>query len=503
MHTRRDSTHLLAGLGLVAAAVLALKAVRDVNATTSALALLVVVLATSTFARLGVAIAISVMAMLALNFFFLPPFGTLTIADPQNWVALVAFLAAAATVSRWSAVARTRAADAVARRNELARLYDLSRDVLLTTESGGAIDLLARRVALRFELPALAICLPQPDGGWRSHQGGERDLVVADAVLFSTLAAASATLEFDARARTYGGHATVADGTGAVVRLAPLRFGTRAVGLLAVGEGAVDPGALDAVAGLVAMAVERSQLLHDRKEAELVRQRADLASTLLASISHDLRTPLTAIRMAVSNLQNLALPEEGRRLQARLAQDELDRLTRLFRDLLDMARIDAAAIELEHDWVTPSDIIDAAMANVRPMLEGRRLEVHGDDRVEVRVEPRLTSTALAHLLENAGQYAPADRPIAIHGWVDAEGLRLTVTDHGAGLDPREMDRLFERFYRGERARRAAPGTGMGLAITRGLLAAEGGRVWAENVDGGGARFSIAVPALTRDASVEV
>ena len=160
MHTRRDSTHLLAGHEPEAG--------EEVGR-----------------------IAISVMAMLALNFFFLPPFGTLTIADPQNWVALVAFLAAAATVSRWSAVARTRAADAVARRNELARLYDLSRDVLLTTESGGAIDLLARRVALRFELPALAICLPQPDGGWRSPPWCERDLVVADAVLFSTLAAAA------------------------------------------------------------------------------------------------------------------------------------------------------------------------------------------------------------------------------------------------------------------------------------------------------------------------
>jgi signal transduction histidine kinase len=207
--------------------------------------------------------------------------------------------------------------------------------------------------------------------------------------------------------------------------------------------------------------------------------------------------------MAITNLQNTALPEDGRRFQARLAQEELDRLTRLFRDLLDMARIDVAAIELEHEWVTASAIIDAAMANVRPLLDHRQVDVDADDRIEVRVEPRLTSTALSHLLENAAQYAPASRPIAVRGWVDGGELRLTVTDQGPGLDPAEMGRLFERFFRGQAARRMAPGTGMGLAITRGLLAAEGGLVWGENVDGGGARFTIAVPAAQRDATVEV
>jgi two-component system sensor histidine kinase KdpD len=501
MATRRDWTHLAAGLGLLALAVLVLRALAVLNATTVALALLVVVLATSTFARLWVAVALSVGAMLALNYFFLPPVGTLTIADPQNWVALGAFLVAAITVSRWSAAAQGRAAEAVARRNELARLYDVSRDVLLTTESRGALDLLARRVAMRFELAALAICLPSPSG-WARHQGADRDVVVDDAALMAALEGATATLEFDARARTYAGHARAIDAEARPIRLVPLRFGTRAIGLLAVPADALDPGALDAVAGLVAMAVERAQLLEERKEADLVRQRADLASTLLASISHDLRTPLTAIRMAIVNLQNTALPEEARRMQARLAQDEVERLTRLFRDLLDMARIDAAAIELEHDWVTASDIIDAAMANVRPALQGRHVHVSGDDRTEVRVEPRLTSTALSQLLENAAQYAPADQSIEVRGWVDDAGLRLTVTDHGPGLDPGEMDHLFERFFRGKDGRRIAPGTGMGLAITRGLLAAEGGRVWGENVEGGGARFSIAVPAARRDVRVE-
>ncbi len=500
MPSRRDWVHLGASVLALAAFVALLRGVRVVNPTTVALGLLVLVLVTSTLARLWVAVATAVVAMLAFNFFFLEPVGTFTIADPRNWVALMAFLVAGVTVSQLSAAVQSRAREAVARRNELARLFDLSRDVLLTTESASTLDALAQHIARRFELEGVAVCLPAPTG-WRVHQGGARDIAIDQQELGVALARAGTALEFDARRRSYSGQVAARDATGHAVSLVPLRFGTRAIGLLAAPEGELDPGVLDAVAGLTAIAVERSQLLAERKDAELVRQRADLASALLASLGHDLRTPLTAIKVAISNLQDPALPDDQRQSQTRLAEIELDRLTRLFRDLLDMARIDAAAIELEHGWVTPSDIIDAAMANLRPALEGRIVEVDAQTSRVVRVEPRLTSAALAHLLENALQYAPADRPILVRGWTESDGLHLTVTDQGPGLDPGELDHLFERFYRGQRARERSVGTGMGLAITRGLLAAEGGRVWGENVERG-ARFSMAVPAASRPVSAE-
>jgi two-component system sensor histidine kinase KdpD len=246
----------------------------------------------------------------------------------------------------------------------------------------------------------------------------------------------------------------------------------------------------------VAIAIERAEFLSEREAAELTRQKADLASTLLASLSHDMRTPLTAIRVAVENLGG-PLGADERRAQASAAAMELDRLTRLVRDILDMARIDAAAITIERQWVSAADVVDAAIAHARLAVEGRALHVDADPCRQVQVDPRLVSSALSHLLENAAQYAPADQAIHVRATIEADGLHVVVTDHGPGLEAGEIDHLFERFYRGRAARETTSGTGMGLAITRGLLVAAGGRVWAENVRTGGARFSVVVPAAVR------
>lgn len=240
-----------------------------------------------------------------------------------------------------------------------------------------------------------------------------------------------------------------------------------------------------------------------RSEAELVRQRADLASALLASLSHDLRTPLTAISVAVENLDNDAMSAEQRRTQVQLAKSEVQRLNRLFRGILDMARIETAAVPIQREWVTAADVVDAACVNVKPALEGRQLRIEADESTAVLVDPRLTSAALSHLLENAAQYSPPDAPIDVQGRVTDEGLHLSVHDRGPGIDCDDLPYLFDRFYRGKRGAATTPGSGMGLAITRGLLAAEQGRVWGENAQDEGAVFSIVVPAARRPVSAEV
>jgi two-component system sensor histidine kinase KdpD len=484
----RDTTALLASVAAIAMVTMLLRSFPDVSATTVALALLAIVLGVATVARLPIAIVVSVVAMLTFNFFFLPPVGAFTIADLQNWIALVAFLVVAVTASKLSTAAQVRAREAIASRNEVTRLFDLTRDVLLTTETAGAIDALARHVARRFELSRVAICLPADDG-WRIHQGASDEVSIDTNTLDTALAKARGIVEFDLRTDAQND-----------ISIVPLRHGTKAVGLLAASSPTLGIGTLDAVAGVVAIAIERAQFLADRDAAELARQKADLAATLLASLSHDLRTPLTAIGVAVENLGG-ELSRDDRRAQAVAATTELERLTRLLQDILDMARIDSAAIRIDREWVSASDVVDAALAHVRHALEGHALRVDADMDMEVEIDPRLTSVALSHILENAAKYSPADRDILVFARAETDGLHIAVTDQGLGLDPGELDHLFERFYRGRSARQLTFGTGMGLSITRGLLAAAGGRVWAENVPGQGARFSLVVPGAVRATTV--
>jgi two-component system sensor histidine kinase KdpD len=466
------------------------------NPTIVALTYLLVVLLVSALSVLWVAIVSSLLSVLLLNYFFMPPIGGFAIADPENWVALVVLLAVSLVASNLSSSVRARAREAIARRDELSRLFDLGRDILLTTESENAHLYLARSIARRFELDYVAICLPGR-GEWRVHEAGARSLVLARSDLDAALRAAQGTIEFDARERTYGGHRFVRSTDGAEVGLIPLRLGGRPIGLLASAGRLIEPGTLDALAGVAAIAVERVQFLEERKAAEIDRQSNELKSALLASLGHDLRTPLTAIRLAASNLQAGWLGEEERRTQSDLVLAEVERLSRLFQNILDMARIETNAVTTEREWVVPAEIVEAAVTQVQHTFRAHRLEISAEHDRAVQVDPRVTSAALAHLVENAAQYSPEGSTIWIDAAATAEGLSIVVRDQGPGIAGADIPHLFERFYRGREARRHSAGAGMGLAITRGLLAAEGGRVWAENRREGGAQFSIAVPAAVR------
>jgi two-component system sensor histidine kinase KdpD len=494
----RDVAIAAAGIGAVAAVVTVLRALQSTpNPAISALLLLLVILVTATAVRVRVAIAVSVITTLAFNFFLLPPFYTLTLADPQNWVALFVFLVVAVIASQLSAAVRSRALEAVGRRNELARLFDLSRDVLVITDSREAISILARSIARRFDLESVALALPRGHE-WDVFEGGARTLPLDTRQLSAAFAAAQASLEFDAHAGTYAGHRTLTI-EGLVVRLVPLRVGTKPTGILAAGGRPIEPGTLDTLAGVVAIAIERAHFLEERKEAELTRQSEALKTTLLASLGHDLRTPLTAIRVAATNVKAPWTSEGDRIEQSDLILTEVERLTRLFQNILEMARIDAGPIATEPRLVHPSEIIAAARSQVEHTLQAHPLDVHIDVDEPVRVDPRLTATAVAHLLENAAQYAPAGTGIDINVDLSNDELRIRVRDRGPGINPADLPHLFERFYRGAAAKTRASGTGMGLWIARGLLAAENGHVWADNCPDGGAEFTIAIPTPAANA----
>ena len=494
---RSDAVRILAALTVVGVVTLTLGPWLHVsNAATVSTTYLLIVLLVAATSHLRVAAATSMAAMLCLNFFFLPPVGTFTIADPNNWVALFAFLIVSLVGSNLSAVARARTDEAVGRRNELARLFDLSRDVMMMTESREALSVLARAIARRFDLAFVALAVPRGDG-WDVHQAGARAIALDTTQLANAYAAAQATLEFDAYARTYAGHRTMPVG-GEIVRLVPLRVGTRPIGVLAAAGRPVEPGTLDTLAGVVAIAIERAHLLDERKSAELTRQSEQLKTALLASLSHDLRTPLTAIRIAASNIKTSELAHDEQVDQSDVILAETERLTRLFQNLLEMARIDAGGVTLDARWTHPSEIVEAARDQVEQALQGRPLEIAIEPDTPVRVDPRLTAAALAHLLENAAQYSPAGSAVQVSAQIGAGGLVVSVRDRGPGIAPADLPHLFERFYRGDAAKARTSGTGMGLWIVRGLLAVQGGQVWAENCADGGARFTIAVPAAVQE-----
>ena len=469
------------------------------NATIVALTFLFVVLITAATSRLRVAVITSIASMLCFNFFFLPPVGTWTIADPQNWVALFVFLAVSLVASRLSHVARARTEEAIGRRDELARLFDLSRDVLVMTASPDAVSHLVRAIGRRFDLEYVAIALPGSEG-WSIAAAGGGTVRLDERQLTDAYDAAARSLEFDAYARTYAGHRSV-NADGRVVRLVPLRVGTKPIGLLAASGRPVEPGTLDTLAGVVAISIERMRFLEERKTAELTRQSEELKTALLASLGHDLRTPLTAIRVAAGNLAASWLPAEDRAEQSDLILTEVERLTRLFNNVLEMARIDAGAIEKEPRWTHPSEIIAAARDQVEHTLKEHRVSVTTTRDVPVQLDARLTASALAHLLENAAQYAPRGASIDVSTELTSTELVIRVRDHGPGIAPGDLPHLFDRFYRGAVSGTRASGTGVGLWIARELIAAEQGRLWAENCADGGAQFTIAVPvAVSRAAA---
>jgi two-component system sensor histidine kinase KdpD len=497
---RIDLAHLLVALSSVAGVTAAYVAWLHVtNASTVAVSYLLVVLLVAASSRLWVAMATSFASMLAFNFFFLSPLGTLVIADPQNWIALFAFLAVSLVASRLSALARDRQRDALNRRDDLARLFDLSRDILLTTEAGAeAIAIMARHLSSRFQLDHVSICLPA-GAGFDRYEGGALDLrhLLTTDALARVLSGADGATDDGPQGGRHAGHRLISIDARHVLHVMPLRLGTRAIGILAIAGRSIEPAALHTLGSVVAIAIERIHFLEERRQAELAQRSAELKSALLASLAHDLRTPLTAIRVAANNLHASWLTERQRDEQADLVQTEVERLTRLFENILEMTRIETGAVPHKSRWVHPSEIVEAARSQIQPAA-GREIRVfcRSDDRV-VHVDPRLTSAALAHLMENAAQYSPPASTITVAHEVTAEGLLVTVEDEGLGIKASDQPRLFEPFYRGEQGPRHTLGTGMGLAITRGLLAAEHGRVWAENRREGGARFSIQIPAPSR------
>ena len=398
-----DAVRIAAALLAIAAVTVALgprPAASPTRSTVSTTYLMVVLLVAAT-SRLRVAVVTSVVAMLCLNFFFLPPVGTFTIADPQNWVALFAFLAVSLVASHLSAVAQARTREALDRRDELARLFDLGRDVLMMTDSREALSVLARSIARRFDLEFVAVALPR-DGDWDIHRGRRphdraRHARAVKRVRGGPGLARVRRLRPDLRRPPDDRRSTAA--TSGSCRCGS---GTRPIGILAAAGRPVEPGTLETL-GRTSSRSRSSARTSSKSEG----RRADAAERAAEDRAPGLARPRPADAADGDSRrgqqpQGARADRRGPSEQSDLILSEVERLTRLFENILEMARIDAGAVATEARWAHPSEIVAAAREQVEQTLRRPRLEVSIDRDVPVQLDPRLTATALAHLLENAG-----------------------------------------------------------------------------------------------------
>lgn len=376
----RITSYFIAALGVGLAAVLLKPFGARVNATTVALSFLLVVLFVATFWGSRPALLASVLAVLCFNFFFLPPVGTFSVADPDNWVALLAFLVVAMTAGQLSARARRRAEEAEAGRREIERLYRELRE-----------------------------------------------------------------------------------------------------------------------------AFERAS------HAEALRQSERLKSALLDAVTHDIRTPLTSIKASVTTLLDAELRKAGgaravtldadsRRDMLEVIDEECDRLDRFAEGLVELARIEAGEMNLRRRWGALDDIIAAALERAAPLVAERRVEVETEDGLPAaRVDPRAVAEVVYALVDNAAKYSPPGAPVRVAARRGAgEMIEVSVEDEGPGVPPGLRERVFVKFFRAEAAGAAAAGlrpsgTGMGLAIARGIVEAHGGHIRVEDAPRHGARFVFTLP----------
>jgi two-component system sensor histidine kinase KdpD len=458
---------------LIVAVVMALCNTLDANATTTALALLLCILGISSVWGLAEATAASLLAMLGFNFFFLPPLGKLTIQDPQNFVAFMAFLVTAVTASQLSARARRRAAEAEERRLEIERLYALVQSMMLTGSARKTIREFVNRVVQVFGCGAAAFYYRPADEFTRS---GPESLVVSDHDLL-------AEAEVD----------DISIDSVRGIALAPVILGGRPLGSMALIGSPPSEQMVRAIVNLIAITVEKARALEDAGHAEASRQSEALKSALLDSLAHDIKTPLTSIKAAVTSLLGGA-PGEGLELLT-IINEEADRLNRLAAEAVEMARIEAGKLHLDKQPVEIADLIGSARSDLALALKGRPLTLHVSSGLPAAEADReFAAQVVKQFLENALKYSPEGSPIDISAELKGGKIVIGVADRGPGIEENERSRIFDKFFRGRRHRFDTKGTGMGLAIAKGIVEAHGEKIWVESEPGQGTVFYFSLAA---------
>jgi len=498
---------------------------------------LLVVLALASTRGLYAAIITSLVAFLSFDYFLVLPLYTFTISKFEEWLALVIFLLTSIITGQLASALRQRAEQATQRERETRALYELVSATTVEENLERQLGIVAHAIVDVFTPSGVrdcAILLPGISGKLTlrvdAFQPKEQAKVSSDEEATATTALKQGKvidLYYDVPSShldKYGQHwlrrpVTQVGSGRTYVRMIPLRVGGRGVGVvrLLLEEGpwqlSIERDQYTSVAqerlnpqttffwtflDQATAVIEHARLHQENMQVELLKRTDVLRSALLSSVSHDLRTPLSSIKAAASSLlqQDVQWDEEERRSFALAIKRQADRLNRLVGNLLDMTRIEGGALKPEKEWYPVDELINDVLGHMQFVLQGR--EVHttiADGLPPVQLDYLQIDQVLTNLIENAVRYTPADSPIEVDARVADEEILISIADRGPGIPVEDLERIFDKFYRviGTSRRGSIMGSGLGLAVCRGLVEAHGGHIWAENREGGGAVFRFTLP----------
>ncbi len=464
-----------AALGL-AAIVTFYDSVVHVNSTTVALTFLLFILFLATRWGLRYAIVTSLVATACYNFFFLPPLHTFTVSDPQNLIALFVLLITSVVSSRMSERIRDESRQAVARQSELEVLYSLSRGLLQTDQLALLTNSVPTAVAAACKARSAIFFLLQSDKTYRYGADWPTTLGTAELRAFSNASAVSTNAAQEEC-------------------IIPLRTGVRPRGVLLLRGVTLSVATLEAIGGLVSVALDRARAVEEATRAESAKQSERLRTMMMDSITHEIRSPLTAIKVSIGTLRTGQFNAANTAELLEVIEEETDRLNRLVAQSVEMAQLDTLEVTMTLHPQPLGPLLESALEDNATALTGHPVEVKLPPGLPlVEADATWLLKLLGNLLENAAKYSAAGAPIFLSAEVQGDMIACSVADRGLGIDPLEQALIFDKFYRSRERAANISGTGMGLAISRAIAEAHGGTIDVTSQPGQGSVFTFTLHA---------
>jgi two-component system sensor histidine kinase KdpD len=488
-HRFKRLRYLWATLACVAVTLLSIPlAERFDRSNIVAIFILSVVLVAVRFGR-GAAALAAVLSVLSFDFFFVPPRFSFAVSDVQYILTFIIMLAVGLITGQLTAGLRFQARVAGHREERAGSLYEIARDLSAAVQIDQVVRISDESIERTFRASA-ALLLPNAAGQLAVTSSRPKAALTVDIGI--------AQWAFDKGQPAGFGTDTL---PGTEVLYVPLRAPTRARGVLAVKARnrrllriPEQRQLLDTFAALIAIALERVHYVEVAQDAVVRMESERLRNSLLAALSHDLRTPLTVLVGLAESLALTKPPLSAEQLESTEAiQDEARRMSTLVSNLLDMARIESGEVKLNLQWQPLEEVVGSALNATREMLKHHLVEVHlPRDLPLIHIDALLIERVLVNLLENASKYTPSGSKITMAAEIVGDQLSVSVSDNGPGLGAGREEAIFQKFTRGERES-ATPGVGLGLAICRAIVESHQGRIVASHRPGGGARFTFTLP----------